>query len=307
MSIRFRTRILARTLGATLLLSAAFAAWGINVTLDDGTNTITCAVTTGGSIRSTGDITTNVVSGCIPVPTGGGGGTGPFTLTVSSGGTGSGTVTSSPDGINCGTTCSASYSNGTSVSLTPTPTPGSGSTFGGWAGACTGTGACTLSMTANRSVTATFNADAGPPGACGTTPPDVTIVDTGTLSASWPQQTVFPTPQNIAAYKVEVPAGVSAVNTFSTARTSAGLRAKLLVVSTCPGSFEPVGGQSRCTAPNPGETSTVMLTTIQSSYRCNLAPGTYYVNAASKASIDDTGFTCSNTTNCSYFVSRTRN
>lgn len=306
MKTRLKTKALARVAGAALLLSAALAAWGVSVTLDDGTNTITCTISTGGSIRATGDITTNVVSGCIP--TGGGGEPAPpgsFTLAVSKTGTGSGTVASSPGGISCGATCSALYSDGTSVSLTPTPA--SGSTFGGWAGACTGPGACILSMTGNKSVTATFTADTPPPGACGATPPDVTIVDTGTFSASWPQQTVFPTPQNIAAYKVVVPAGVSAINTFSTARTSAGSRAKLLVVSTCPGSFEPVGGQSRCTAPNPQETSTVTLTTIQTSYRCNLTPGTYYVNAASKASINDTGFTCSTTKNCSYFVSRTRN
>jgi hypothetical protein len=70
-------------------------------------------------------------------------------------GTGSGTVTSSPAGVNCGTTCSANYATGTSVTLTAAAA--SGSTFGGWSGACTGTGGCVLSMTAARNVTATFN------------------------------------------------------------------------------------------------------------------------------------------------------
>jgi endoglucanase len=77
------------------------------------------------------------------------------TLTVTKAGTGSGTVTSTPSGINCGSTCSASFTSGTSVTLTPAVA--SGSTFGGWSGACTGTGACTVSMTQARSVTATFN------------------------------------------------------------------------------------------------------------------------------------------------------
>jgi hypothetical protein len=77
------------------------------------------------------------------------------TLTVARAGTGSGTVTSSPSGINCGTTCSASYANGTSVTLTASAA--SGSTFTGWSGACTGTGTCTVAMSAARSVTATFN------------------------------------------------------------------------------------------------------------------------------------------------------
>ena len=63
-------------------------------------------------------------------------------------GTGTGTVTSSPSGINCGSTCSATYSSGTSVTLTAAAA--SGSTFAGWSGACTGTGTCTVSMTAAR-------------------------------------------------------------------------------------------------------------------------------------------------------------
>jgi aryl-phospho-beta-D-glucosidase BglC (GH1 family) len=88
------------------------------------------------------------------VPTGGG----TFALTVAKAGTGSGTVTSSPSGINCGATCSANYTSGASVTLTPAAA--SGSTFAGWGGACTGTGACTVSMTAARSVTATFTSSA---------------------------------------------------------------------------------------------------------------------------------------------------
>lgn len=149
--------------------------------------------------------------------------------------------------------------------------------------------------------------DTPPTDTCGITPSNVVVVDTGSFSDNWKQQTVSPAPDDIFSYKVVVPAGVSAVNTFSTARTSAGLRAKLLVVSECPGSFEPVGGQSRCTAPNPQETSSVVLTTIQNKYRCNLSPGTYYVNAASRDSLNGTGYTCSNKTNCSVFVVRQRN
>ena len=77
-----------------------------------------------------------------------------YTLTVTKAGTGSGTVTSSPAGISCGSTCSFPFTSGTSVTLTATPA--TGSTFTGWSGACTGTGTCTLSMKANRAVTATF-------------------------------------------------------------------------------------------------------------------------------------------------------
>ncbi len=69
---------------------------------------------------------------------------------------GSGTVTSNPDGINCGRTCSASFNSGSNVTLTATPA--SGSTFAGWAGDCTGEGACILSMSGAKGVTARFAA-----------------------------------------------------------------------------------------------------------------------------------------------------
>jgi hypothetical protein len=75
-----------------------------------------------------------------------------YALDVSA--TGSGTVTSSPSGISCGSDCSESYAEGTSVTLTASPA--SGWSFGGWGGACSGTGTCSLSMTAARSVTAAF-------------------------------------------------------------------------------------------------------------------------------------------------------
>jgi hypothetical protein len=78
-----------------------------------------------------------------------------YTLSLSKSGTGSGTVMSNPSGINCGSTCSASYSSGTSVILTAAPA--AGSSFTGWSGACTGASStCQVTMTAARSVTATF-------------------------------------------------------------------------------------------------------------------------------------------------------
>jgi hypothetical protein len=78
------------------------------------------------------------------------------TLTVAKSGAGSGTVTSSPAGINCGGDCSESYASGTGVTLTAAAA--AGSTFAGWSGACSGTGSCAVTMSAARSVTATFNA-----------------------------------------------------------------------------------------------------------------------------------------------------
>src|SRR5439155_1007821 len=78
-----------------------------------------------------------------------------FILTVSKAGTGGGTVTSTPTGIACGTDCVASYASGTLVTLTATPT--ADSVFTGWSGgSCTGTGACTVTLGAATTVTATF-------------------------------------------------------------------------------------------------------------------------------------------------------
>jgi Divergent InlB B-repeat domain len=79
----------------------------------------------------------------------------PQTLTVDISGTGSGAVISNPSGIDCGLTCSAAFSYNTSVTLTAEASPGS--TFAGWSDTgCPGTGTCVVTMTAARSVSATF-------------------------------------------------------------------------------------------------------------------------------------------------------
>jgi hypothetical protein len=77
-----------------------------------------------------------------------------YTLKVAESGTASGTVTSDPPGIDCGAVCSAPFDAGTAVALTVTPGPDAA--FGGWGGACSGTGGCSVTMDRVRSVTATF-------------------------------------------------------------------------------------------------------------------------------------------------------
>ena len=89
----------------------------------------------------------------------GGGGDGPFTLSVAKAGTGAGTMTSSPAGIRCGRDCDESYVVGTAVTLSARA--GGGSTFSGWSGACSGTASCVVTMDADQSVTATFSAGGG--------------------------------------------------------------------------------------------------------------------------------------------------
>jgi phospholipase C len=82
-----------------------------------------------------------------------------YQLSVSGPAAGSGTVTSSPAGINCPGTCSASFAPNTKVTLTATPA--ATYAFTGWSGACTGTGTCSLDITAATTVNAAFSAGFG--------------------------------------------------------------------------------------------------------------------------------------------------
>jgi cysteine-rich repeat protein len=64
-------------------------------------------------------------------------------LTVGHLGEGDGRVTSDPRGISCGRDCTEVFACGTRVQLTAVPVR---STFGGWSGACSGTGPCTVTL-----------------------------------------------------------------------------------------------------------------------------------------------------------------
>jgi phospholipase C len=76
-------------------------------------------------------------------------------LSVQAAGAGAGMISSNPAGINCGAACSASFVEGTQVTLTAAPM--GNSFFAGWAGACSGSAVCKVTLTANASVTATFD------------------------------------------------------------------------------------------------------------------------------------------------------
>ena len=77
------------------------------------------------------------------------------TLSVSA--TNGGVVTSSPSGINCGSDCQADYPLNTAVNLIATPN--AGYKLQGWGDDCSGNVACELTMTEDKSVTATFVLD----------------------------------------------------------------------------------------------------------------------------------------------------
>jgi len=77
-------------------------------------------------------------------------------LTVEKKGTGTGTVTSSPAGISCGATCTAEYDNGTEVTLTGVVGPNTEAVK--WSGCDSiAAGKCKVTMSAARTVTATFD------------------------------------------------------------------------------------------------------------------------------------------------------
>jgi hypothetical protein len=82
-----------------------------------------------------------------------------YTVSVVQSGSGSGTVTSDPAGVDCGSTCAVPFPTSTHITLTAAPAEGS--TFTGWAGACTGTDPCTVTAYRARSVTATFDSGEG--------------------------------------------------------------------------------------------------------------------------------------------------
>jgi phospholipase C len=84
----------------------------------------------------------------------------PTLVVIFSGAKGSGTVAGTPGNItDCesgGDGCFGSFTSGTDVTLTATPS--SGYTFAGWSGAgCSGTATCSIAVTSNTSVTATFS------------------------------------------------------------------------------------------------------------------------------------------------------
>ena len=76
-------------------------------------------------------------------------------LNVQSAGSGSGTVSSNPPGIECQPTCGAKFKVGTKVALAASPA--GNSAFTGWGGACSGEGACTITLSEDTSATATFS------------------------------------------------------------------------------------------------------------------------------------------------------
>lgn len=107
-------------------------------------------------------------------------------LTVARSGEGQGRVTSDPAGIDCGQRCRDRYADGTVVTLTATPA--AGAVFIRWSGVCSGNGACTVTMTSQKSVTAEFGSGSAASGGS---------VVAGTLSTGTAGLTLTGQPSNL--------------------------------------------------------------------------------------------------------------
>jgi alpha-tubulin suppressor-like RCC1 family protein len=79
-----------------------------------------------------------------------------YAVTINRSGSGSGTVAVDGAPLGAGFSQTSRYRSGTEITLTPLSDYGT--VFGGWSGACSGTGTCRLSMDAAKSVTASFEA-----------------------------------------------------------------------------------------------------------------------------------------------------
>jgi hypothetical protein len=124
-----------------------------------GATLVSATVTTNssaGGLTSSGAIVTGFMTGNVVCFTSSGGGGPALTLVFS--GLGSGTVSSSPAGLSCSALCvTQAFPVGTQVTLTATPN--GTSSFGSWQGCDTQgtTNPCIVSLSADRTVTVTFN------------------------------------------------------------------------------------------------------------------------------------------------------
>lgn len=131
-----------------------------NVVKFNGVTASIISVTSNSEILVT--VPQSATTGPVTVTTVGGTASASFTLqntlSVTVAGTGSGAVNSITQGqpLACASgTCSSDFDSGTSLTLAATP--GNGSLFTGWSGACTGTGNCAVTLSADKTATATFD------------------------------------------------------------------------------------------------------------------------------------------------------
>jgi hypothetical protein len=178
-----------------------------------------------------------------------------YTLTVQRAGNGAGTVQSSPTGIDCGAICTTTLTHGMTVTLSATPMPGS--TFTGWSGSgCSGTGTCTVPMTAARTVTARFALNTYP----------LTVTKTG----------------NGAGTIVSSPAGINCGTTCTTAARH-GIAITLTAAPATGSNF--AGWSGACTGTTPCTLTPTAATNVTATFTLK----TYTLTVSSAAAAGSSG------------------
>ncbi len=127
------------TLTPSATAGSVFTAWGGDCAGSDPTSTCVLTMDQAHAITMNFETAKNVI--------------------VNLAGAGGGLISSDPAGVSCPPTCQEPYAQGTPVTLTATPD--ANSTFSGWGptsptGLCSGTGTCQLTLSGQRTVTATF-------------------------------------------------------------------------------------------------------------------------------------------------------
>ena len=148
---------------------------------------------------------------------------------------GLGSVVSDVMGIICPTSCAANYTQGTAVVLTATPSAGYG--FGGWSGACSGGGTCTVTMSGAETVSADFEP---------------------TKTSAAPFLTVTPSPYSFGSVQV----GTTSSQTVSLSNTGGAGAGTLTVTGTSVDNplFNVPSAQFPISLPDTGASTPITLT-----------------------------------------------
>jgi hypothetical protein len=272
-----------------LVAQAALMAGWVNagtVTVDGNS----CGNTTGPvSIDTNGNISISTNGNCAP----GSVSSGPYALNVTVSGNGTrGTVSSDVTGTgagigSCSASCSDTYASGTVVTLTATPPTGT-DTFA-WGGACTGTAStsnCTVTMSAAKTVSATYTAA----GSTTTCPTGVTCIE-----RPWPtivQEKISMKANAVLAIKVNTTAqGLTGF--LNTMYTTGNTASRAVSVSQTPGDFTG-GGSARCVTSGLEVTTTGWAQQTTDTRKCQLpANGTAWINVK---------FTNCTTSSCDFYL-----